>query len=86
MGTNYVCEQIKKLWQKVEYLIEKIILRNVGLLFDGRRRVLNNFRVGISLLKTTDIHLDDPKRTLTTEPPKIAPIIENVSSMSQYNT
>ena len=69
--------------KEIEYLIEKIFLRNEGFLFDGRGRGLDDFRGAIFPLKPSDVSPDDPKRTLTPEPPRTTPILENVPSIPQ---
>ena len=72
--------------KEIEYLIEKIFLRNGGFLFDGRGRGLDDFRGAIFPLKPTDINPYDPKRTLTPQPLTTTPILENVPSIPQYNS
>ena len=51
-------------------------LRNSWLFFDGREKVLHEFRSGIFPFKTTSTHYDDLEKTLTPETSKTVPLIE----------
>ena len=54
-------------------------MRNAGLLFDGREKVLDAFRGGIFPFKTTDTHVNDLNIILTPEHLTTASIVEHVS-------
>ena len=48
--------------------------------------MLDALRSGIFPLKTTNLHLMIMKKKIRTEPSTTAPIIEDISDMSQYRT
>lgn len=64
---------------------EKIFFRKAGLLFDGMEKVLDALSGRVFPIKTTDVQPDDLETTLTLKPQTSAPIIEDVSGITQYN-
>ena len=73
-GTKHVCN-----WNEVEDLTDIYIffLRNAGLLFNRREKILDAFMCEIFPFKSIDIQLDYLATTLTHEPPTIPPVIED---------
>lgn len=64
---------------------EKKIFRKAGLLFDSMEKVLDTLKGRVFPFKTTNVQPGDLETTLTLKPQTSAPIIEDVSGITQYN-